>query len=103
MNLKNIGQMVKQAQQLQAQMGEIDEKLKSARFEASAGGGAVEATVDGRQRLVGLKIKPESLKSGDAELLEDLILAAVHEAQARAEENVKQLLGPLAGGMKLPF
>jgi DNA-binding YbaB/EbfC family protein len=103
MNPKNIGQMVKQAQQLQQQMGQIEEKLKSMRFDASAGGGAVQATVDGRQRLVGLKITPESLKSGDAELLEDLVLAAVHEAQARAEENLKQALGPLTGNMKLPF
>jgi DNA-binding YbaB/EbfC family protein len=99
----NIGQMLKQAQKIQQQMKAVQEKLDDERFEASAGGGAVTATVDGKSRVVAVKIKPEALKGGDAELLEDLILAAVHEAQGRAEENMKQVLGPLTGGLQLPF
>lgn len=100
---RNLGQLMKQAQQMQKQMQELQEKIAEERFEAGAGGGAVVATVDGRQRLVGLKIRPEALKDGDAELLEDLVLAATREAQERAEARLQQALGPLARGMGLGF
>ncbi len=96
--MKNLGDLMKQARKLQEQM----EKLAEERVSASTGGGAVEAVVDGRLRLVELKIKPEAIKDGDVELLEDLIMAAVHEAQAQAEERMRQAMGPLAGGMGLP-
>ena len=101
--MKSFGDMVKQAQKVQKQMAELQEKLKEERFEATAGGGLVKAVVDGKQMLKELKISPEALKDQDLELLEDLILTAVGEAQRASEEHMNESLGKLTGGFKLPF
>jgi DNA-binding YbaB/EbfC family protein len=101
--MKSFGDLVKQAQKMQKQMTEAQEKLDEERFEASAGGGMVRAVVDGRQRLKELTISPEALKEGDASLLEDLILTAIGEAQRASEARMKETLGKLTGGMNLPF
>ena len=101
--MKSFGDMVKQAQKMQKQMAELQEKFADERFEASAGGGVVTARVDGKQMLKELTIKPEALKDGDASLLEDLILAAVGEAQRASEEKMNESLSKLTGGFKLPF
>ena len=101
--MKSFGDMVKQAQKMQKQMGELQEQLAEERFEASAGGGAVTAIVDGKQMLKSLAIRPEALKDGDASLLEDLIVAAVGEAQRASEKQMNEKLAQLTGGFKLPF
>jgi DNA-binding YbaB/EbfC family protein len=101
--MKNIGDMMKQAQKLQKQMAEVQEQLEQQRYEASAGGGMVTAVVDGRQVLRELKISPEALKEGDATLLEDLILAAVGEAQRASDLQTREMLGKLTGGLPMPF
>src|SRR6266702_4715749 len=101
--MKSFGEMVKQAQKMQKQMAELQEKLAEERFEASAGGGAVTAVVDGKQMLKSLKIRAEAIKDGDASLLEDLILAAVGEAQRASETRMNETLSKLTGGFKLPF
>jgi len=101
--MKGFGDMMKQAQKMQRQMAEVQEKLAEERFEASAGGGAVKAVVDGKMMLRSLTIAPEQLADGDASLLEDLILTAVGEAQKSAETHVQQTLGRLTGGLGLPF
>ncbi|HKQ57638.1 MAG TPA: YbaB/EbfC family nucleoid-associated protein [Candidatus Eisenbacteria bacterium] len=101
--MKSFGDLVKQAQKMQKQMTEAQEKLDEERFEASAGGGMVRAVVDGRQRLKELTISPEALKEGDASLVEDLILTAIGEAQRASEARMKETLGKLTGGMNLPF
>jgi hypothetical protein len=101
--MKSFGDMVKQAQKLQKQMAEVQEKLGEERFEASAGGGAVKAVVDGKQMLKELTISPEALKDGDATLLEDLIVAAVGEAQRASEARMHETLGKLTGGLGLPL
>ncbi len=101
--MKSFGDLVKQAQKMQKQMGEVQAKLAEERFESSAGGGMVRALVDGSQRLKELTISPEALKDGDATLIEDLVLAAVGEAQRASEARMKETLGKLTGGMNLPF
>lgn len=101
--MKSFGDMVKHAQKVQKQMGELQEQLKDERFEASAGGGLVKATVDGKQMLLELKIDPKAVADGDLELLEDLIVTAVGEAQRSSETHMNEALGKLTGGLKLPF
>lgn len=101
--MKSFGDLVKQAQKIQKQMGEVEEKLSEERFESSAGGGMVKAVVDGRQRLKELVISPKAFEEGDASLLEDLILTAVGEAQRTSEARMKEALGKLTGGLNLPF
>lgn len=100
--MKSFGDLVKQAQKIQKQMGEVQEKLAAERFEASAGGGLVKAVVDGKQKLVEINIQPEALKE-DASLLEDLVLTAIGEAQRASEAHMKEALGGLTGGLNLPF
>ena len=101
--MKSFGDMVKQAQKMQKQMAEAQEQFAEERFEASAGGGAVTAIVDGKQMLKSVKIGPDALKDGDASLLEDLIVAAVGEAQRASETHMNETLAKLTGGFKLPF
>jgi DNA-binding YbaB/EbfC family protein len=101
--MKSFGDLVKQAQKMQKQMSELQEKLADERFESSAGGGMVKAVVDGRQMLKQLTLSPEALKDGDATLLEDLILTAVGEAQRTSQARMQETLGKLTGGMNLPF
>ena len=100
--MKSFGDLVKQAQKIQKQMSEVQERLGTDRYEASAGGGLVKAVVDGRQKLIEIKIQPDALEE-DAALLEDLILTAIGEAQRTSEERMKEALGPITGGMSLPF
>ena len=101
--MKSFGEMVKQAQKLQKQMTEVQAKLAEERYEATAGGGVVKAVVDGKQMLRELKIDPSLLKEGDVTLIEDLVLAAVSEAQNASEKQMNETLGKLTGGFPLPF
>lgn len=101
--MKSFGDLVKQAQKIQKQMTEVQGKLADERYDASAGGGMVTATVDGKQMLKAIKISPEALKETDVTLLEDLILTAVGEAQRTSEERMKEALGNVTGGFNLPF
>ncbi len=99
MNIKQIQQMAKQAQQMQEQM---QREMAEKRIEASAGGGMVTVTVDGLKQLIAIKIDPEVVSKDDVEMLQDLILAAVADANRKADEVVQKQLGGLMGGMKLP-
>jgi len=101
--MKSFGDMVKQAQKMQKQMAELEQKLADERFESSAGGGMVRAVVDGRQMLKELTVSPEALRENDSTLLEDLILTAVGEAQRTSQARMQESLGRLTGGMNLPF
>jgi DNA-binding YbaB/EbfC family protein len=101
--MKSFGDMVKQAQKVQRQMGELQEKFAEERYEASAGGGMVKVVVDGKQRLKELKISPEALKEQDITLLEDLILTATSEAQKTSEDAMQESIAKVTGGLKLPF
>ncbi len=97
--LGDIRQLMQQAQKLQAELAERQKKLAEARVEASSGGGMVRAVTSGHGELVELHIAPEVLAEGDAEMLEDLVLAAVKEAQAKAKKLAQETMSDLAGGM----
>lgn len=99
----NMNQMLKQAQAMQAKMQQIQEDLKSARVEGSAGGGMVQATVNGQGELVGVKLTPEVVDPNDIEMLEDLILAAVSDATNKSRQLMEQQMAAVTGGLKLPF
>ena len=100
--MKSFGDLVKQAQKIQKQMGEVQERLVTERYEARAGGGLVKAVVDGKQMLKELTIQPEALKE-DAAMIEDLVLTAIGEAQRAFEARMKETLGQLIGGLLLLF
>jgi len=101
--MKSFGDLMKQAAKMQKQMAETQERLAEERFQAGAGGGMVTAVVDGRQMLKELKISPEALQEGDATVLEDLVIAAVGEAQRASEAEMKAALEKVTGGLNLPF
>jgi hypothetical protein len=81
--------MIKQAQKVQE---ELQREMRQLRVEASAGGGIVTVAMNGIKELVDLKIDPEVFKSGDAEMLQDLIIAAINEASRKADEALKSKL-----------
>ena len=94
--------MLKQAQQLQAQMLKAQDELNDATVEASSGGGAVTVVVTGQQEVKSVKISPEVVDPEDVELLEDMILAALTEAMEKAKDLAAKKMGALTGGLKIP-
>ncbi|MCL2675367.1 MAG: YbaB/EbfC family nucleoid-associated protein [Firmicutes bacterium] len=88
----NMQAMLKQAQKLKEQMEEAQKELEETEIEAEAGGGLVAVTLNGKKRLLAIKIKPEAVDPDDLEMLEDLILAAYNEAYSDAEELEAELL-----------
>jgi DNA-binding YbaB/EbfC family protein len=102
--MKSFGDMMKTAQKMQRLMTEMNETLENELLPAeSVGGGAVEAVVNGHGELRQIRIKPETLKDGDAELLEDLVLTAVKGAQAKAKVHKDAATSKITGGFALPF
>jgi hypothetical protein len=99
MNPKQMQEMMAKAQDMQRQM---QEKMKEAVVEASSGGGAVTVKMNGAKQVLGVKIDPEIVKSGDVEMLQDMVAAAVNEASRKADESVQSTLGGMLGGMGLP-
>jgi hypothetical protein len=95
----DLQEMMKQAQQMQE---DLQREMQKVRVQASAGGGVVSVTMNGSKELVELKIDPEAVKSGDVEMLQDLIIAAVNEATRKADEAMKGKLGSQLGGLGLP-
>jgi DNA-binding YbaB/EbfC family protein len=98
----DMNQLMKQAQEMQGKMAQMQEELARKQITADAGGGMVQATVNGRMELTKLKIDKSKVDFNDVELLEDVIVAAVAAAQTRAGENVKQEMQKTAGDMGLP-
>jgi DNA-binding YbaB/EbfC family protein len=94
--------MMQQAQKLQAQLLKAQEELATLIVEASSGGGAVKVTMNGQQAIQSVKISPEVVNKEDVEMLEDLILTAVKEAQKTAQEAAAKKMGGLTGGLKIP-
>ncbi len=98
----NFGKMMKQAQQMQAKMAEVQEELKGETVEASAGGGTVVAVMSGDLQLQSLTIDPAAVDPDDVELLEDMVAAAVNEALRAAQELAAQKMSSVTGGMNIP-
>ena len=107
--MKNLGNLMKQAQQMQAKMADMQAKLGEIEVEGAAGGGMVKVVVTGKGEARRIKIDPSLIVPDDAEMLEDLIVAAFNDARANSEamsqsEMSKLTAGlPLPPGMKLPF
>ena len=95
----NINQMMKQAQQMQER---LQKEMADLRVEASAGGGMVTVVVNGNKQIQSLKIDPEVVSKDDVDMLQDLVLAAVNDAQRKADEELSKTMGGMMGGMKIP-
>jgi DNA-binding YbaB/EbfC family protein len=95
----NLNQLLKQAQQVQAEMAKAQEQLKDEIVEASAGGGTVKVTMTGDLQLREIKIAPEAIDPEDPELLQDMVTAAVNEALRSAQELQQSKMGGIAGGL----
>jgi nucleoid-associated protein EbfC len=95
----NLNQLLKQAQQMQAEMAKAQEELKAETVEASAGGGMVKVTMTGDMQLREIKISPEAIDPDDSELLQDMVTAAVNEALRSAQELAESRMGGIAGGL----
>jgi hypothetical protein len=101
--MKSFGDMMKQAQKMQKQMGDLQDQLAEERHEATAGGGLVKAVVDGKQMLRELKLDVRILEEKDVTLLEDLVITAVGEAQRASQAKMTEAYSKITGGFNLPF
>jgi nucleoid-associated protein EbfC len=95
----NLNQLLKQAQQMQAEMAKAQEELKNETVEASAGGGMVKVTMTGDMELREITISPDAVDPEDVELLQDMVTAAVNEALRSAQELAANRMGGIAGGL----
>ena len=100
--MKGMGKILKQAAKMQKEMARVQSELAGVEVEFSAGGGAVTARASGDQRLLSIKIEPEILGGGDAEMVEDLVIAAVNGVMEKARAAAGERMGRLTGGLGLP-
>ncbi|MFW6202637.1 MAG: YbaB/EbfC family nucleoid-associated protein [Gemmatimonadota bacterium] len=99
----NFQQILQMGQQVQARMSELQTELQKKTVTCSSGGGMVTVTADGQGRVRKVEIDPAVVDADDVEMLEDLVLAAVSEAQQRAQKVYEEEMQKLTGGMSLPF
>ena len=100
--LANLGNVMKQAQEMQTRMQQLNEQLKTQRVTGSAGGGMVEVTLSGAGEALAVRIAPELFERNDREFIEDLIPTAFNDAQAKAQELRQQAMAEVTGGLNLP-
>jgi len=100
--MKNMGKMMKQAQQLQNKMMKMQDELGDQTVEGTAGGGMIKAVANGKQQIVSIAIEKEVVDPEDVEMLQDLVLAAVNDALNRSQEMVSGEMSKLTGGMNIP-
>ena len=98
----NIGNMMKQVQQMQTKMADMQQKLAETQLEGASGGGMVRATMNGKSELTRLKIDPSLVDPNDIEVLEDLIIAAIRDAKTKIDAHAAEEMAQVTGGMKLP-
>lgn len=98
----NMGNMMKQMQKMQKQMEDMQKQMEEKEIEASAGGGVVTATVNGKKELLKIKIDEAAVDPDDVEMLEDLIMAAVNEAMNKAEDMMNSEMQKVTGGLNIP-
>ena len=95
----NMANLMKQAQKMQRQMEEQAKEMETKEFTATAGGGAVEATVSGTKKVLSLKLDEEAVDPDDVEMLEDLLVAALNEALEKVDAESSSAMSKLTGGM----
>ena len=100
--MKNLGQMMKQAQQMQSKMAEMQAQLETVEMTGASGGGLVQVTVGGKGDLRRIKLDKSLIDPNEVEVLEDLIVAAFNEARTRVEAHVAQEMAKVTGGLQLP-
>lgn len=98
----NIGNIMKQAQAMQEQMAKIQEQAAAKKVEGTAGGGMVTVTANGAMEIVAVKIDPEVAKSGDVDMLQDLIAAAANDALRKARDMMAEEMKGITGGLRIP-
>jgi DNA-binding YbaB/EbfC family protein len=100
--MKGMGNMMKQAQKLQAKMIKLQEELAQRTVETTSGGGMIRVVANGKQQIVSISIEKEVVDPNDVDMLQDLVLTAVNEALTKAQEMVSQEMGKLTGGLSIP-
>ncbi|MBI4402027.1 MAG: YbaB/EbfC family nucleoid-associated protein [Nitrospirae bacterium] len=98
----NIGNIMKQAQAMQDQLAKIQEQAAAKTVDGTAGGGMVTVTASGAMQIVAVKIDPEVVKSGDVDMLQDLIVAASNDALRKARDMMAEEMKAITGGLKIP-
>ena len=99
---QNMNQMVRQAQKMQDQITELQADIEAREFTATAGGGVVEATLNGKKEIKTLTLKPEVVDPEDIETLQDLIIAAINEAVSNIEATTETEMSKITGGVSIP-
>ena len=100
--MKNLGQMMKQAQEMQLKMDEMQNKLAEMEVIGSSGAGMIEVTLSGKSNVRKIKIDPNVIDPSDPEVLEDLIVAAFNDAKSKVEAKVSDKMAEMTGGIQLP-
>ena len=100
--LGNMANLMKQAQAMQAQMAKLQEEAATKTVTGTAGGGMVSVTVNGGMEIVSVVINPEAVKSGDVDMLQDLVLAAANDALKKARQMMADQMKSVTGGMNIP-
>lgn len=100
--MKNMGNLMKQAQKLQSKMLKMQDELAEKTVETAVGGGMVKVVANGRQQILSIEIEKEVVDPDDVEMLQDLVLSAVNDALVKSQEMVSEEMGKLTGGMNIP-
>jgi DNA-binding YbaB/EbfC family protein len=100
--MKGMGDMMKQAQKLQARMLKMQEELAQRTVESAVGGGMITVVANGKQQVVSIRLEKEVVNPDDVEMLQDLVLAAINDALHKSQEMVASEMGKLTGGLNLP-
>ncbi|MBF0612922.1 MAG: YbaB/EbfC family nucleoid-associated protein [Magnetococcales bacterium] len=100
--MRNLGNIIKQAQQMQGRLEKMQEEMANLQITGQSGGGLVEVTVNGRQEMKKIRIDPKAVDVNDLEMLEDLIVAAMNDAQNKIQEITRERTNALTGGLNIP-
>lgn len=100
--MKNLTGLMKQAQEVQARMGEMQERVAALEVEGTSGAGLVTVTLRGKGELKGVKVDPSLMVADEVEILEDLLVAAHADAKARLDDKLQEEMKSVTGGMPLP-
>ncbi|MEA3331974.1 MAG: YbaB/EbfC family nucleoid-associated protein [Pseudomonadota bacterium] len=99
---KGMGNLMKQAQQMQARMAKMQEEVGQRTIEAAAGGGMVKVVANGKQEILSIVMEPEVVDPEDIEMLQDLVLAAINQALRESQAMMTDEMSKLTGGLKIP-